>query len=98
MFGRDSWEMRREMRDMEKELSERAERASYRGYQSGQSAGFKEGEEIGYGRGWEDGKKRGINICLQILENRSKKPEDLAEEFDVSIDIVNKVFQYLNRI
>lgn len=95
MFDCYNWERNREMRWEQEERADRIERASYDGYQSGQAAGIKEGEKIGYDRGWTAGKERGVEICLQILDNSSKAPKDLAEEFGLSIEIINKLLKYV---
>lgn len=95
MFGSHDFLERMEERHMnrsrELELIDRLERESYNEYQKGQANGLREGEAAGYEKGKEDGKKRGIDICIEILENRMKKSEELAQEFGISVKIVNKL-------
>ena len=98
MFGNydflERMEERRMNRSRELELMDRIERESYNGYQKGQANGLREGEAIGYEKGWKDGKERGIDICIQILKNQTKKPKKLSEEFGVSVDIVKKILSF----
>lgn len=100
MFGNydflEQMEERRMNRSRESELINRIERESYNEYLRGQTNGLREGEIIGYEKGKEDGRKRGIDICIQILEKQARKPKELAEEFGVSVDVVNKLQSFLN--